>query len=683
MIDQALYGYDGGHRLLATSRKLNTRNQHGALQLTDRSAPASHIPPSGYLTGHPFSDDGVYVLSRTWSAPEMERPGCVWTQSLFIAFTDLAQISNLDQLASLFRRPRTSWDYAEYSRPLELEHIPGVSNPGIDILLARSIVASLYGQPEEQIFLTVDNEAASERVVMAVWGQQWPRLRRGFRFCTLISKDRSTPDHRFDLQLRSSKFRRLPNWVEYQQSGAHHNTSLGAWVDVCLQDLTASQHPLRDFLRRVGGDLTKGRARFAELCELYGHISSEEETAAIERTLEYVEHRLPPDEGRLLRKSAIDNAIRQAVFLSDRGLVTVLPYLPNDFPSYSEDSLAKLARRYWRIDPNILLASATPYKIRKEFGQIAQEITPSDAWKVMGRNENLFRAILNAKPEVLFLPQIWNGETDGAYIEQLKRVHDKALKVRILNTIVSANRRDLAEIVVARMGSEFVLESLVVKQAGEIGETGIHFVCEALAQGPDIAGTIGKHLRDDKNPLTKRLIYVLTNRVQPSDVLDGERNEIDPWAIAWNASTGGLDAHSTDAVHIFYAERAFFLGCSASVSLLSIAFDPLFDRLTRYEMSYDNRVRLSYQFDSSDWWDWSHARRFMRATANFAIAVELPEFALLTITHTRRRLTELLQMIAHAKRGRRYLKVLQRKSEGNSRISKLLDIPRHGATDLE
>ena len=672
LIDQALYGYDDGHRLLATSRKLDTHSQYTALQLSDRSAPTVHLPPSGYLTGHPLSHEGLYVLSRTWAAPEMERPGCVWTHSLFVAFTDLAQILDLDQLAALFRRPKTSQDYAEYARPLEFELSLIPSNQYIDIQIARSIVTALYGQPEEQIFLSVTDQAATETVVMAVWGQQWPRLRRDFRFCTLTSMNRSTPDHQFDLQLTSPEFKGASLWAENHRSRTYRDIKPALWLDVCLQDLNSSQHPLRNFLRRVGGDLTRGRAHFAELCELYGHITSEKEMSAIERTLEYVEHKLAPGEGRLLRKSAIENAVRQAALLSDRSLVTLLPCLPTDFSSFPKDSAPKLARRYWRIDPDILLASTTPSEIRKAFGQIAQEITLADAWKSMGLNENLFRSILEVKPEVLALPQIWNTEEVDSLIERLRRVHAKSLKVRILNTIVSANRRDLAQIIAAAMGAEFVLESLI-RRPGDISETGIYFVCEALAQGPNGVGTIGKYLRDDRHPLSKRLIHALTSRVKPSDTIEGQRNEIDPWAVAWTGSTGWLDADSTDAVHIFCAERAFFLGSSSGASLLSIAFDRLFDRLSRYEVSCANMVRLSHLFDSSDWWDWSYARQFMRAIANFAIAVELPEPELLTITRKTQRLIELLKMITHTKRGWRYLKELTRKSAGTSPLSKLLD----------
>ena len=671
-IDQALHGYDGGHRLLAISRKLDGRNQHAALQLSDRTVPTIHLPPSGYLTGYPFPDDGVYVFSRTWVAPEMNRPGCVWTHSLLITFTTLAQINDIGQLTTLFRRPEASQDHAGYAHPLEFKAEPGFLNPKIEIPLARSIITALYGEPDEQIFLTVEDQAAAEAVVMAIWSQQWPRLRRGFRFCTLTFRDRSTSEHPFDLQLRPTKFERTSLWPESRQAKSYRDTDLGAWVEICLQDLTVKQHPLRDFLRRAGGDLTRGRSRFAELCELYGHTSNEREVVAVERTLDYVEHRLPPDEGRLLRKATIEDAVRQIASLSDRSLITILPYLQNGFTSFSKDTAVKIARRYWAIDPNILLASTTPSEIRGGLDLITKEMTLIDAWEVMRRSEKLFKVVLKAKPEVLTLPQIWHGESDDVLIDQLNCTHAKSLKRRILRTVISANRRDLAQIIVDGMGLELLLDCLLT-ETEEISETGIYFLSKALAHSPNIAGTIGKYLHNVKNPLPKRVIHAFTNHVQPLDAVGDKRRSTDPWATAWTVSTGDLDAYSTDAVHVFFVERALSLASPASASLLFIAFDPLFDRFSRYEVNYDNQSRLSRQFDSSDWWDWSHRARFMRTVANFAIVAGLPESDLINLTQNDLRLVELLRMIADTKRGRRYLKAIKRDAGDGTRMSRLLD----------
>ncbi len=75
-----------------------------------------------YVTGYPLIDASFYAFARTWYAPEMERPGCVWTHTLLIGERDLGALDDLTILNRCFRRPttgeRSNWD--EYRVPLKL-----------------------------------------------------------------------------------------------------------------------------------------------------------------------------------------------------------------------------------------------------------------------------------------------------------------------------------------------------------------------------------------------------------------------------------------------------------------------------------------------------------------------------------------------------------------------------------
>ncbi len=75
------------------------------LVLSDASGSSTRIPTDGYLTGYALFGAGKHVLARTWSAPEMSRPGCVWTNSLLIDFADLARLASADKLVDRFMRP--------------------------------------------------------------------------------------------------------------------------------------------------------------------------------------------------------------------------------------------------------------------------------------------------------------------------------------------------------------------------------------------------------------------------------------------------------------------------------------------------------------------------------------------------------------------------------------------------
>ena len=51
------------------------------------------MDPQGYLTGFPLGEEGAYALIRTWPAPEVERPGSVWSHVLLIDFSELARVT--------------------------------------------------------------------------------------------------------------------------------------------------------------------------------------------------------------------------------------------------------------------------------------------------------------------------------------------------------------------------------------------------------------------------------------------------------------------------------------------------------------------------------------------------------------------------------------------------------------
>jgi len=104
-VHQAVHGYADGHRQLTASVSLKPNDAKTMLVLSDISGAGAQIGDDGYLTGYPLAESGFYALVRTWPAPEMSRPGCVWTHTLLIEFADLATLIYPIELLLLFRRP--------------------------------------------------------------------------------------------------------------------------------------------------------------------------------------------------------------------------------------------------------------------------------------------------------------------------------------------------------------------------------------------------------------------------------------------------------------------------------------------------------------------------------------------------------------------------------------------------
>lgn len=238
---QLVHGYKRGHRLLAGSTSLSTE----ALRLVDRLSDAAGMSvsrdPSGYLTGYPLPD-GDYALAKTWPAPNAERPNVVWTHTLVLPQAALSAVS-MQPVVELFRRPQGHADLESYAEPLPLGHLADrAPKPNQDISAPAIITALYWGEPGAWLSAA----AAPEDLCLAIWSQQWPRLRRSFSFCSEALEPRRLDGRAFDLLLATDGHRTGPS-VKIQEPAPAEA------VHALVDDLR-SPGKLRDFLRACGAD---------------------------------------------------------------------------------------------------------------------------------------------------------------------------------------------------------------------------------------------------------------------------------------------------------------------------------------------------------------------------------------------------------------------------------------------
>ena len=186
-IQQALFGYDTGHHLLGASLPLSTDHKHMLAVITDLSGSA---PTQGFdatYTGLPLSGTNYYAFFCTWLAPEMPRPGCVWSHVLFLELADFAEMQDLSIIRQLFRRPIT------WSTRTPISGASQISGPTLKapkkvdasmLFEAAALLRALYMHPQKSVVLPSLDTGKIEDLILALWSQQWPRLRRNFRFST-------------------------------------------------------------------------------------------------------------------------------------------------------------------------------------------------------------------------------------------------------------------------------------------------------------------------------------------------------------------------------------------------------------------------------------------------------------------------------------------------------------------
>lgn len=120
-LHQMLHGYADGHRLLESSIPVPDDQARLILRMSDLSGSNLSKGFEEYITGYPLSSLQAYALAKTWYAPEMPRPGCVWTHTIVIPALVMAQIPSLDALRPIFRRPGKQVAKADYKIAIPLK----------------------------------------------------------------------------------------------------------------------------------------------------------------------------------------------------------------------------------------------------------------------------------------------------------------------------------------------------------------------------------------------------------------------------------------------------------------------------------------------------------------------------------------------------------------------------------
>jgi len=262
IIHQALFGYADGHRLIEASTRLSSRDLYDLSAVSDLASGVQLQPDESYLTGTTLHDSRDFALIRTWPAPEMPRPGCVWSHVLILTPEVLASQRDLGALDFLFAHPRSRTKSGHYTGILDLS--AGNSKSDVPPNLVALVLSSYYSGRTFSWSLPVGPQLDS--AVLAVWSQQWPRLRALFTFRTARATGSMTRGRaRFDFQPGAD--------ADAAQEPAMVGSADGLdvdWIEAAVADAVSPEvTPLRRFLWRYGKDLRSPRQRFQNLIKIH------------------------------------------------------------------------------------------------------------------------------------------------------------------------------------------------------------------------------------------------------------------------------------------------------------------------------------------------------------------------------------------------------------------------------
>ncbi len=108
-VHQALHGYNQGHNLLYSSINLSYEDEDYMKKQSDWTEFVDD-EDSSYIKAYILPKSHLYVVSKSWYAYEMSRPGCVWTHSLIIDLDDITIDFDFRSLLNYFSRPKDKMD---------------------------------------------------------------------------------------------------------------------------------------------------------------------------------------------------------------------------------------------------------------------------------------------------------------------------------------------------------------------------------------------------------------------------------------------------------------------------------------------------------------------------------------------------------------------------------------------
>ena len=249
------------------------------LALSDAAGSGMPVGFESYLTAYPLRSDEAFALARTWAAPEMPRPGCVWTHTLIIGVSDLVRLGSAAKLCQLFRRPSLSPE--GYEVKLSALSGDGFSLDQTTMTLAPRVIEALYADsPAKPVVVSAERAEDIEPLFLALWDQQWAEQRSAFTFSTGSSAPRVLDGVPFQLQAAPAtaarRMSRKLKAVHVETDPARKpSPRLPKWAEVAAESLGNEHSSMHRFIRRVGETLPADRTYFRPLviahqdCKIY------------------------------------------------------------------------------------------------------------------------------------------------------------------------------------------------------------------------------------------------------------------------------------------------------------------------------------------------------------------------------------------------------------------------------
>lgn len=664
-LQQCLFGYADGHRLLASSLRLPDEAASLLLLLSDLAPGLSTSEFESYWTGVPLAGARYYALMQTWPASEVPRPGCVWTHALLVGFADIARFVDFNPLAKCAARPIGTGPFDAYSQPLSLD--PALLREGaaedirpIRVEDALRVIRTIYGIRSKGRLSA--RPGVLDETIFAAWSQQWPRLRRSFSFRTATSQlDIATPGIRFDLRIL------LGAGHDVAGPSIEAASASEPWESVTVDDLRRSQPTeFRRFLWRYGSDVRRGRERFRFLAELY--LSTRIASLAdgqLEAILIRVSQVMPIlDDGRALKEDLVacghsqysllppGDPLDTVKFFVRHPEVDGLPVLPakafesvSDFWPSRSDEILSLAER---------AAESTSQLGEMFLKRLAAVVDPSDFLEGTVARPNLRRRLLHANPLLL----------DSEYLLRIPQPElskllasipsDESIASHLISRLLTLDDPQVAGEVLARFpGVTMRIAASRIERSIDDADAHVSAAwLRAIASKP--ADFLSGAFVDTARSTTVLAIFAAMLGHDSTAVL---RTGPLPWATALRNGRDDVQGQQRQVFLAFLLAVALVQPIPGCEPIFESAFEPVHADLWRSTLPHEASAILTRHLPSLySWHQWDTCLRLRIGVVNAYVEAHLDPQSFRRLTSDRNLFERLVDLAEETKQGQRFLK---------------------------
>ncbi len=657
-IHQAIHGYRDGHRLLSSSTPLPPDASRTMLVLSDMSGPSMQPGFDEYLTAYPLPGTELFVLAKTWYAPEMQRPGCVWTHSLLILRSHVARVPCASLLGA-FRRPQLDGVESAATKPVEVDETSGDTTPDAfaDRGLAAAMIGAVLGQPRP-VIVVAETAAQFEALFLRLWEELWPAERTRFSFCTGALMPRANAGVLLDLQavpraIPPSQFRKSASSALLLDLRAPGKPE--AWVDLVLDGAVKGDATFRTWLEAAAG-ADAGRAVVPSLAPIFGEWHAPGSSARSALTSVASAKELEAGARNRLVGMAFDRANTESGAAGRRELLHVLCAHRNTDLASMASMLEDQTKRLFEESRSegvalvlLLLGSELTEVGERVLRAAVLLLVPNDVDTFGDAQSPFLPTIVGANPALAQSPILWQ-RVGGRAIDVLSELGgadlDEGARGSVVDAIFSSGRDVSVDAVVRFGGRVAIIRALSALASGQLQLSWQWRT--ALSAQPN---TVLEWLESLSSP-SLRDLELGSRFVSPKAT---QSRLVTVWKSG-TASSGSV----APRVAAFGLTLAFW-EADVKSPLLAVCFQPTYDAASSSRLEYEEWEWLREQVPAVSWYrDWDRCERLAAALARLLTNRDASLEIVFGIVHSRPAIRKVTALLDDDKNSRPYLKSLRR-----------------------